>query len=183
MSLLVDIEKKLGAFTLHAQFETSGGIMALLGASGSGKSVTLKCIAGIMTPDRGRIVLDGKTLFDSEARVNLTPQQRRVGYLFQQYALFPNMTVMQNILCGVRSGTKAERRRKVQDSLRRFRLEGLEKKYPAQFSGGQQQRGVPDQLPEFSARARLRRRYGAGRLEHRAAAGGAGAARDRRHSG
>ena len=128
MSLLVDIEKKLGAFTLHAQFETSGGIMALLGASGSGKSVTLKCIAGIMTPDRGRIVLDGKTLFDSEARVNLTPQQRRVGYLFQQYALFPNMTVMQNILCGVRSGTKAERRRKVQDSLRRFRLEGLEKK-------------------------------------------------------
>lgn len=140
MSLLVDIEKKLGAFTLHAQFETSGGIMALLGASGSSKSVTLKCIAGIMTPDRGRIVLDGKTLFDSEARVNLTPQQRRVGYLFQQYALFPNMTVMQNILCGVRSGTKAERRRKVQDSLRRFRLEGLEKKYPAQFSGGQQQR-------------------------------------------
>ena len=107
MSLLVDIEKKLGAFTLHAQFETSGGIMALLGASGSGKSVTLKCIAGIMTPDRGRIVLDGKTLFDSEARVNLTPQQRRVGYLFQQYALFPNMTVMQNILCGVRSGTRA----------------------------------------------------------------------------
>lgn len=147
MSLLVDIEKKLGAFTLHAQFETSGGIMALLGASGSGKSVTLKCIAGIMTPDRGRIVLDGKTLFDSDARVNLTPQQRRVGYLFQQYALFPNMTVMQNILCGVRSGTKAERRRKVQDSLRRFRLEGLEKKYPAQFSGGQQQRVVPDQLP------------------------------------
>ena len=140
MSLLVDIEKKLGAFTLHAQFETSGGIMALLGASGSDKSVTLKCITGIMTPDRGRIVLDGKTLFDSEARVNLTPQQRRVGYLFQQYALFPNMTVMQNILCGVRSGTKAERRRKVQDSLRRFRLEGLEKKYPAQFSGGQQQR-------------------------------------------
>ena len=82
MSLLVDIEKKLGAFTLHAQFETSGGIMALLGASGSSKSVTLKCIAGIMTPDRGRIVLDGKTLFDSEARVNLTPQQRRVGDLF-----------------------------------------------------------------------------------------------------
>lgn len=181
MSLLVDIEKKLGAFTLHAQFETSGGIMALLGASGSDKSVTLKCITGIMTPDRGRIVLDGKTLFDSEARVNLTPQQRRVGYLFQQYALFPNMTVMQNILCGVRSGTKAERRRKVQDSLRRFRLEGLEKKYPAQFSGGQQQRVAPDQLPEFSARARLRRRCGAGRLEHRAAAGGAGAARGRRH--
>ncbi len=251
MNLLVDIEKKLGAFTLHAQFETSGGIM---------------------TPDRGRIVLDGKTLFDSEARVNLTPQQRRVGYLFQQYALFPNMTVMQNILCGVRSGTKAERRRKVQDSLRRFRLEGLEKKYPAQFSGGQQQRvalarilvseprtilldepfsaldsflkwnlelELSDLLPDFQnpilwgshdlgecyrncqtvcvmengrfgavldmkelahhptmqgaarltscrnflARARLRRRYGAGRLEHRAAAGGAGAARDRRHSG
>lgn len=71
--------------------------MALLGASGCGKSVTLKCIAGIMTPDRGHIILDGETLFDSEKHINLPPQKRRVGYLFQQYALFPNMTVLQNI--------------------------------------------------------------------------------------
>lgn len=106
--------------------------MALLGASGCGKSVTLKCIAGIMTPDRGHIILDGETLFDSEKHINLPPQKRRIGYLFQQHALFPNMTVLQNIRCGIRSGSRAE------EKLRRFRLEGLEKKYPAQLSGGQQ---------------------------------------------
>lgn len=108
--------------------------MALLGASGCGKSVTLKCIAGIMTPDRGHIILGGETLFDSEKHIDLPPQKRRVGCLFQQYALFPNMTVLQNIRCGIRSGSRAE------EKLRRFRLEGLEKKYPAQLSGGQQQR-------------------------------------------
>ena len=140
MSLVVDIEKKLGSFTLRSKFETGRGTMALLGASGCGKSVTLKCIAGIMTPDRGRIVLDGETLFDSEKHIDLTPQRRRVGYLFQQYALFPNMTVTQNILCGVRGGTREERQRRVTEHMRRFRLEGMEKKYPAQLSGGQQQR-------------------------------------------
>ena len=140
MSLIVDIEKKLGSFTLRSKFETDKGTMALLGASGCGKSVTLKCIAGIMTPDRGRIVLDGETLFDSDRRIDLTPQQRRVGYLFQQYALFPNMTVAQNIQCGIRTGSRAEKQQRAAEQLRRFRLEGLEKKYPAQLSGGQQQR-------------------------------------------
>lgn len=140
MSLVVDIEKRLGSFTLRSRFETDGGTMALLGASGCGKSVTLKCIAGIMTPDSGRIVLDGETLFDSERRINLTPQQRRVGYLFQQYALFPNMTVVQNIQCGIRTGSRGEKQLRAAEQLRRFRLEGLEKKYPAQLSGGQQQR-------------------------------------------
>ncbi len=155
MSLVVDIEKKLGSFTLHSRFETAGGTMALLGASGCGKSVTLKCIAGIMTPDKGRIVLDGETLFDSEKRIDLTPQQRRVGYLFQQYALFPNMTVAQNILCGVRTGTKEERRLRVEEHLRRFRLEGLEKKYPAQLSGGQQQRAALARILASEPRAIL----------------------------
>ena len=140
MSLLVDIEKRLDTFTLRVQFEAEHGATALLGASGCGKSVTLKCIAGIMTPDRGRIVLDGETLFDSERRVNLPPQRRCVGYLFQQYALFPNMTVQQNILCGIRSGSKAEKNAALTATLHRFRLEGLEKRYPAQLSGGQQQR-------------------------------------------
>ena len=140
MSLVVDIEKKLGNFTLHSRFETESGTMALLGASGCGKSVTLKCIAGIMTPDKGRIVLDGETLFDSEKRIDLTPQQRRVGYLFQQYALFPNMTVAQNIRCGIRAGSHTEKQRQATEQLHRFRLNGLEKKYPAQLSGGQQQR-------------------------------------------
>ncbi len=112
--------------------------MARLGASGCGKSVTLKCIAGIMTPDRGHIILDGETLFDSEKHIDLPPQKRRGGDLFQQYALFPNMTVLQNIRCGSRSGSRAEKRRRAEEKMRRFRLEGLEKKYPAQLSGGQQ---------------------------------------------
>ena len=130
MSLSVDIEKKLGAFTLHSKFEAPDETMALLGASGCGKSMTLKCIAGIVTPDRGRIVLGGRVLFDSEKKINLPPQQRRVGYLFQQYALFPNMSVEQNILCGIRSGDKAEKRRVLAEKIRMFRLEGLEKSTP-----------------------------------------------------
>ena len=140
MSLCVDIEKKLGAFHLRAQFEAQDGTTALLGASGCGKSVTLKCIAGIMTPDRGRIVLGDRVLFDSEKKIDLPPQQRRVGYLFQQYALFPNMTVEQNILCGIRREHKAQKKELLAKKIRMFRLEGLEKKHPAQLSGGQQQR-------------------------------------------
>ncbi len=140
MSLCVDIEKKLGAFRLRAQFEAQDGTMALLGASGCGKSVTLKCIAGIMTPDCGRIVLGDRVLFDSEKKIDLPPQQRRVGYLFQQYALFPNMTVEQNILCGIRREHKAQKKELLAEKIRMFRLEGLEKKHPAQLSGGQQQR-------------------------------------------
>ena len=140
MSLYVDIEKRLGVFRLQSKFEVADETLALLGASGCGKSMTLKCIAGIMTPDRGRIVLNGRVLFDSEKKIDLTPQQRRVGYLFQQYALFPNMTVEQNILCGIRAGSRSEKRSLAAEKLRMFRLEGLEKKYPAQLSGGQQQR-------------------------------------------
>ena len=109
MSLLVEIEKQLGNFHLNVRFQAETETLALLGASGCGKSMTLKCIAGIMTPDRGRIVLNGRVLFDSEARIDLPPQQRRVGYLFQNYALFPTMTVEKNILCGIRSGSKAEK--------------------------------------------------------------------------
>ena len=104
MALIVNIEKTLGDFHLKVNFTAEREVMALLGASGCGKSMTLKCIAGIVTPDRGRIVLGGRVLFDSEKKINLPPQQRRVGYLFQQYALFPNMSVEQNILCGIRSG-------------------------------------------------------------------------------
>ena len=140
MSVFVDLEKRLGDFHLKVAFEAENEILALLGASGCGKSVTLKCIAGIMTPDKGRIVLDGETLFDSEKHIDLTPQRRQVGYLFQQYALFPNMTVLQNIQCGIRSGSRGEKQQRASEQLRRFRLEGLEKKYPAQLSGGQQQR-------------------------------------------
>ena len=140
MSLFVEIEKQLGSFHLDVRFQAERETLALLGASGCGKSMTLKCIAGIMTPDRGRIVLNGRVLFDSEKGINLPPQQRRVGYLFQNYALFPNMTVEKNILCGIRAGSKGEKAAALADAVRRFRLEGLEHHYPAQLSGGQQQR-------------------------------------------
>lgn len=139
MSLHVDIKKRLGSFVLESAFEQDGGVLGLLGASGCGKSMTLKCIAGIEKPDEGRIVLDGRVLYDSAARVNLPPQQRQVGYLFQNYALFPNMTVEQNIAAGIRL-PKAERSHKTAENIRRFYLQGLEKHYPRQLSGGQQQR-------------------------------------------
>lgn len=138
MALYVNIEKKLGNFHLKVEFEAKNNVLALLGASGCGKSMTLKCIAGIETPDKGRIVLDGVTLFDSERRINLVPQKRRVGYLFQQYALFPNMTVWQNIACGVRDARRKDTL--VQEAIAAMHLEGMEKKKPHQLSGGQQQR-------------------------------------------
>ena len=138
MALSVDIEKTLGDFHLRVKFEAENRVLALLGASGCGKSMTLKCIAGIERPDRGVITLDGTTLFDSGRGVNLPPQRRRVGYLFQQYALFPNMTVEQNIAVGVRDRRRA--REETAEAIAAMRLEGLERKRPHQLSGGQQQR-------------------------------------------
>ena len=119
MALSVDIRKALGNFHLAVQFDAGDETLALLGASGCGKSVTLKCIAGILTPDEGHIELDGVTLYDSASRINLPPQRRQVGYLFQQYALFPNMTVRQNIAAAVRD--KARRQTEVAEKLRQFR--------------------------------------------------------------
>ncbi len=139
MVLQVDIHKDFGKFRLDCSFEAeSGQVTGLLGASGCGKSLTLKCIAGIEKPDRGRIVLDGKVLFDLEQHIDLPPQKRRVGYLFQNYALFPNMTVAQNIAAGVQD--KAARKATVRRLISSFYLEGQEHKYPRQLSGGQQQR-------------------------------------------
>lgn len=138
MSLCVEIQKQLGAFRLEVQFEAGNERLALLGASGCGKSVTLRCIAGTLTPDTGKIVLDGRTLYDSAAKINLPPQRRQVGYLFQQYALFPNMTVSQNIAAAVRDRTK--RQASVAEKLRLFRLDEVADSKPRQLSGGQQQR-------------------------------------------
>ena len=107
MALYVDIEKKCGDFLLKVKFTAEKEVLGLLGASGCGKSMTLKCIAGIEKPDKGVIRLDDKVFFDSEKRIHLPVQKRRVGYLFQDYALFPNMTVLQNILCGAGDRKKA----------------------------------------------------------------------------
>lgn len=138
--LQVDIEKRLGRFHLRVKLETGDQVLALLGASGCGKSMTLKCIAGIEKPDRGRIVLNDRVLFDSERKIDLPPQKRRVGYLFQQYALFPNMTAERNIACAVHDLPKAKREERVREMIAAFQLEGLEKRRPAELSGGQQQR-------------------------------------------
>ena len=138
MNLTVDIEKRLGNFHLRVQFSTGDEITGLLGPSGCGKSMTLKCIAGVERPDRGYIALDGRILFDSEKRINLRPQERRVGYLFQNYALFPNMTVEQNILCGLRG--RAGRDKTLAEMVDLLQLDGLEKLRPSQLSGGQAQR-------------------------------------------
>lgn len=142
MSLSVDIKKRLGSFQLDVSFEAQDATetLALLGASGCGKSMALKCIAGIERPDEGRIVLNDRVLFNSAARVDVPVQQRRVGYLFQNYALFPTMTVLDNVLVGVREGSRDERRERALAQIRAFRLEDLEDHRPAELSGGQQQR-------------------------------------------
>ena len=142
MSALVKFSKKFGAFSLSVDFEAENEVLALLGGSGCGKSMTLKCIAGIVTPDEGKIVVDGVTFFDSERGVNLRPQQRRCGLLFQNYALFPNMTAKQNIMTVLRRGggrcENSEARYK--EIAEKFFITGLDEHYPSQLSGGQQQR-------------------------------------------
>ncbi len=142
MSVLhVDIAKRLGDFSLRVLFSVENETLALLGASGCGKSMTLKCIAGVEKPDSGVIVLNGKTLFDAKKQINLPPQQRNVGFLFQNYALFPNMTVAQNIRCALhRCADKCERQKNFLKITDTFRLASLLHHYPHQLSGGQQQR-------------------------------------------
>ena len=104
MAIELDIQKNFKGFSLDVRLKGQDGSIGILGASGSGKSMTLRSIAGIETPDSGRIIINGKTVFDSEEKINLKPQERRVGYLFQNYALFPTMTVEKNIACGYRGG-------------------------------------------------------------------------------
>ena len=139
-SLKVNIQKELNEFDLEVGFELKNKRLGILGPSGCGKSMTLKSIAGIVDPDNGIISLntgEETTYFDSNNKINLKPQERNVGYLFQNYALFPNMTVEENVACGL---SKDDDKKIVSDMIKRFHLEGLEKRYPRQLSGGQQQR-------------------------------------------
>ena len=147
MSVYIDIEKKLGNFHLKVKLQAEEETLALLGASGCGKTMTLKCIAGIEKPDRGTIVVDGVTVFDSGRRINLSPQKRRIGFLFQNYALFPNMTVEKNILYGLKNQSEYKMKEKREEMLQymeyildTFRIGHLRKKYPYQISGGEKQR-------------------------------------------
>ena len=145
MSVSVDIKKAFPTFTLEVAFRAGNESLGLLGASGCGKSVTLRCIAGLESPDEGRIEVNGTVFFDSaggrKPRVNLSPQERKTALLFQNYMLFPNMSVKDNILAGVPKSVGAEERRKILETqLKRFKIEGLENRYPYRLSGGQQQR-------------------------------------------
>ncbi len=140
MSLYIDIEKELESFRLKVKFEQDDNILGLLGQSGAGKSMTLKCIAGIETPSKGKIILNNKILFDSEKGINLPIQERKVGFLFQNYALFPHMTVKENIEIGLFYLNKQESKNTSEKYIKQFKLQGLEDRYPYQLSGGQAQR-------------------------------------------
>jgi ABC-type sulfate/molybdate transport systems ATPase subunit len=141
MGLEVDIEKKLQGFELKVNFKAGNNILGFLGSSGSGKSMTLSCIAGIVTPDKGKIILNGRVLFDSQNNIDIPIRDRKVGFLFQNYALFPNMTVEQNIGFGLsKSISKAERVQKITKNILSLQLSGMEKRFPYQLSGGQKQR-------------------------------------------
>lgn len=141
MSLEVSIKKSFKTFDLDVDFTAETETLGFLGASGCGKSLTLRCIAGIETPDEGRIVVNDRVFFDSEQKIDLTPQQRKSALLFQNYMLFPNLTVEKNVAAGIgKDVPKDEAASLVQAELVRFGLEGFAKRYPAQLSGGQQQR-------------------------------------------
>ncbi len=137
--LYADIHKRIGEFDLNVLIESDASRIGILGESGSGKSMTLKSIAGIKAVDSGHIEVDGRVLYDSSDKIDLKPQKRNVGYMFQNYALFPTMSVLKNVMAGLGRQTE-ENRCKAADMLRRFRMDGFEDRLPGELSGGQQQR-------------------------------------------
>jgi molybdate transport system permease protein len=139
-TLWVDVERALETFALQVKFSAGQGAVGLLGASGAGKSMTLRMIAGIVKPDRGRIVLNERVLFDSATGQNLSAAQRRIGVVFQDYALFPRMTVAENVSFGLSALPVRERQARVQRQLERMHIAELADRYPAEISGGQRQR-------------------------------------------
>ena len=140
MALDLHIEKVLADFELDVTLSISEGPLAVLGASGAGKSMLLRCIAGLEKPDRGRIVLNDRILFDSEKRIVVPARERRVCMLFQNYALFPHRTVRENLAFGINGEASAARDQKVAALADRLHLGGLESRYPRKLSGGEQQR-------------------------------------------
>jgi molybdate transport system ATP-binding protein len=138
--LQVRIKKSFSGFNLEADFAIDGEILAVLGPSGSGKTMTLKCIAGLLHPDEGHIELNSKVLFDSAGHINLPAQQRKIGFIFQNYALFPHLTVNENIAYGITNHTKQQVDSRVNWLLGKMNIQNLGKRYPRQLSSGQQQR-------------------------------------------
>lgn len=138
VKLSVHIKKQVSSFLLEVDFDIENEAFAVLGESGCGKSMTLKCIAGIETPDEGYIAIDDRIVFDSKQKINTTIQQRNIGFVFQNYALFPNMNVKQNISCGIKD--KRQREAIVKEMIQTYGLEECQTSYPSHLSGGQQQR-------------------------------------------
>jgi molybdate transport system permease protein len=139
-SLDVEIKKELEQFELDVRLRAGSAAIGLLGASGAGKTMTLRTIAGIVSPDRGRIVLNNRVLFDDAAGVNVPAAKRKIGVVFQDYALFPHMTVAENVGFGLRGQSAQERRARVQKQLERMHIAELADRNPAEISGGQRQR-------------------------------------------
>lgn len=140
MALEVRFQKRLASFTLAPDFSCDAEPLAILGPSGAGKSMTLRCIAGLERPDEGSIKLNGRTLFDSKSGINVPARQRGVGLLFQNYALFPHLTVMQNVAFGAQHLPRDEREARARKQIGDVHLEGLEHRLPHELSGGEQQR-------------------------------------------
>ncbi|MBS1117423.1 MAG: putative transporter ATP-binding protein, partial [candidate division NC10 bacterium] len=138
--LELKIRLELNGFALDVAWTAGGGVSVLFGPSGAGKTLTLQCLAGLVRPDAGRIVVDGRVLFDSAAGIHVPPQERRLGYVFQGYALFPHLTVRSNVAFGLRRRPAAERDRRTAEVVERLGLRGLEDRYPRELSGGQRQR-------------------------------------------
>ena len=138
--LHVRVVKQLPDFTLDVEWHGGEGVVALFGPSGAGKSLTLHCLAGLLRPDEGRIVVGGHVFYDAAAGIELPPQQRRVGYVFQSYALFPHLTVAENIAFGLRDRPRRARQERSAVVLERLGLSGLGERRPGELSGGQQQR-------------------------------------------
>jgi len=138
--LEVRVVKRLPGFTLDVAWAAGDEVVVLFGPSGAGKTLTLQALAGLMRPDAGRVVVDGRVFFDAAGGVDVAPQRRRIGYVFQGYALFPHLTVADNVGFGLRGGPRAARARRTAEVLERLGLAGLERRYPRELSGGQRQR-------------------------------------------
>ena len=142
-TLQAGLRKKFGSsklrdFTLDVEFSVASGVTVIFGPSGSGKTTVLQCLAGLVKPDAGSIRVGGEVLFDCGRKINVPPEERRVGYVFQELALFPHMTAAENVAFGIRNG--GERDRLVSDILERFHVAHLASNRPDEISGGERQR-------------------------------------------
>jgi len=138
--ITVAVVKRLPGFTLDIAWSAEEPVAVLFGPSGAGKTLTLQCLAGLIRPEAGRIVVDGRVFFDAALGINLPPPRRRIGYVFQGYALFPHLTVTGNVAFGLRDRPRAERLDRTREVIERLGLRGIEERYPRELSGGQRQR-------------------------------------------